>query len=276
MPGESFSEYAVIRRVVEAELSDVYVARPGKVTAYDPLTNTAFVKPGTKRALYKTDGERVFEELPEIPFVPVIMPRAGGKSIRMPVQAGDTVLLVFTDTSMAEWRAGEDSAEPLDAREHSIGWPVAFVGLSQDTNPPPPLDAAEVAAGGMVIGDENSTAKIYVGGTIPGIRFGQLAVSPVALAVPLMAYVNAAAAAATAGGASDTAVASALTAIQAALAAIVAIPANGAAGPQVTASGTAVSAAATATAASNTAAGAASAAATTAAGAVPSTLTKSL
>lgn len=184
MPGESFSEYDVIKRIVEAELADVFVSRPAKVTAFDPLTNTAFVKPSTKRALYKQSGERIYEELPEIPFVPVIFPSGGGLSLRFPLEPGDTVLLIFSDTSLAEWRGGEDPAEPVDAREHSIGWPVAFAGFYPDTKVWPPLDGAELAAGGAVLGDENSTAKMIIGGTVPGIRFGQLALSPIALGVP--------------------------------------------------------------------------------------------
>lgn len=169
---------------IAAALDDVFVARPAKVIAYDPTTNTATVQPGTKRALYKQDGERVYEDLPQIPGVPVVFQRAGGMVARVPVQPGDTVLLVFSDTSLAEWRDGEGSAEPVDAREHSIGWPVAIPGLFQDTKPPSPSDAAEVTAGAMIVGEDGGAAQAIFGGTVPGIRFGKQAVSPIALSVP--------------------------------------------------------------------------------------------
>lgn len=277
MAGLPASIAQIVRAGLSADRDELHTAMPAEVVAYDPLTETAFVKPLLKHALYTREGERVFEDYPEIPFVPVIFPSGGGMTIRLPVAAGDTVLLIFSESSMAEWRSTGQASAQEDARRHSLGWPIAIPGLFPDTKIRPSLDAAECAAGGMVVGDENSPAKMFVGGTIPGFRFGQLAVSPIALAVPLMAYVTAAVAAGTAGGASDTAVNSALVAIQAALTALMSVPANStAAATQVTAAGTAVTAATTATAASTAAAAAAAAAATTAAGAVPSTLVKSL
>lgn len=190
MAGLPASLPEIIRAGVSSATDEIHTAMPGKVTLYDPLTNTAFVKPALKHALYRPDGGRVFEDYPELPFVPVIFPSAGGMTVRLPVTAGDTVLLVFAESSMAEWRSSGQASAQEDARRHSLGWPVAIPGLFPDTKIPPVLDAAEAAAGGMVIGDENSVAKMLFGGTIPGIRFGQLAVSPVALSVPTDAGIS--------------------------------------------------------------------------------------
>jgi hypothetical protein len=220
----------------------IHTHLPGKVVSYDPVTNTANVQPMVKGALFDREGERSFEELPTIPSVPVLWPRAGGFVVRLPLEAGDGVLLCFSEASLAEWRTTGQLSEPTDARRHSLGHAFAIPGAFPDVDVLSPLDAVEILAGGAIIGtDGSATDQIIIGGTVPGVRIGKLAVSPVALATPLLAYVSAAAAAA--------------TAIQAALAAIVAIPANAAALPNVTASGTAVTAAATAaTAAASTAA----------------------
>lgn len=146
----------------------MYVARPGKVTAYDPLTNTAVVQPMIKHALYKGDGERVYEELPEIPFVPVLFPRASGYAITLPVATGDYVLLVFCDVSLAEWREGGDVSEPVDARRHSIGWPVAVPGFFPDVAPlsPNPLDVAARLAGMCMGADGGEDQVRFRGGKI--------------------------------------------------------------------------------------------------------------
>lgn len=276
MAGAPVSISEVILEGVHSALDEVYVARAGQIVAYDPVTNTATVKPAVKRTLYKADGARVYEELPDIPSVPVMFPRAGGFIFRTPVEPGTPVLLLFCDVSHAEWRESGGIVEPVDARRHSVGYPVAIPGLFPLNDLPSASDAVEVAAGGAVLGADGGSAQMLIGGTLPGIRFGKLAVSPVALATPLMAFVSAASSAMTTGGASDTSVAAALAAIQAALAAIVAIPANAAAAAAVATSATAVTAASTATGAAATAATAAGAAATTAAGAVPSTLVKAV
>jgi hypothetical protein len=127
----------------------------------------------------------------------VIFPRAGSKVMRLPIDVGDTVLLVYCDASLAEWRESGSVSEPEDARRHSIGWPVAIPGFYPDTKPSPPLDGAEVLAGAAIFGEEDGTAKMLVGGTVPGFRFGQFAVSPVSLAVPTDAGLAAVAAAVT-------------------------------------------------------------------------------
>jgi hypothetical protein len=184
VPGVEPSWKEIIEAGVNTELDRIFKACPATVTTYDPITNTAFVRPSVKRAIYTGSGERKYEDLPEIPFVPVMWPRAGGMVMRMPLSPGDTVLLVFSDVSLAEWRDGADPAEPIDARLHGFGWPIAIPGLFPDTNPLNPLDAV-IAAASAMFGLDGGSAQIIVDATpTPMIRFGKLAVSPIALAVP--------------------------------------------------------------------------------------------
>jgi hypothetical protein len=180
--GEPLDLTEVVRTGTSAALDDVYVARPGKVTAYDPLTNTAVVKPMVKRALYAVDDdERSYEELPEIPFVPVAFPRAGDCVVTLPVAVGDTVLLVFCDVSLAEWRDSGELSEPVDARRHSLGWPTAIPGLFAD-NAPLSADPVDVAArvAGMVLGQHAGNGRIEI--TPSTIKLGKDATDYVALA----------------------------------------------------------------------------------------------
>jgi hypothetical protein len=266
-----------IEAAIRTATSRIYKSLPAEVVAYDPTTNTVNAKPCIKVPFFDGAGDREYDELPILPSVPVIWPRAGGNVLRSAIDPGDFVWLMFSDLSLAEWRTTGQTSEPTDARRHSLGHAFAIPGAFPDVDPLSPTDVAEIVAGAMIVGADGGAAQMVVGGTLPGFRFGKLAVSPVALAVPLLAYVSAAAAASTAGGASDTSVGAALTAIQAALVAINAllVPPNGAAAA-VAASGVAVTAAVTATGTAATAATAAGTAATTAAGAVPSTLVKAL
>lgn len=178
--GEPVSLSEAIRIGTEASLDEVFIARAGKVTAYDAATNTAVVQPSIKHTLFKTDGSRVFEEMPEIPFVPVMFPRVGDFVLSLPVVPGTPVLLLFLDCSHAEWRESGQVSEPADARRHSIGWPVAFVGLLPDTQPmsSDPTDVAARTAG-MVLGRHGGDARIEIGSDI---KLGKGATDFVALA----------------------------------------------------------------------------------------------
>lgn len=206
MAGEPISLWEAVHSGVTSALDEVFVARPGKVTAYDPITNTAVVKPMVKRALYSVDDdERSYEELPEIPFVPVIFPRAGAYAMTLPVGVGDTVLLVFCDVSLAEWRASGAVSEPVDARRHSIGWPVAIPGFFPDSSPMSPavLDLAARVAG-VVLGEHGGLGRIEI--TPTTIKLGAAALDFVALATPTQAGLAACMAAANAAVASAAAI----------------------------------------------------------------------
>lgn len=182
MPGRPVSLAEVVLSAIDSRLDEVHVARPGEVTAYDAATNTAVVKPAIKRALFNVEtDERSYEDLPEIPFVPVIFPRVGDFALTLPVTVGTPVLLLFCDVSLAEWRESGKVAEPTDARRHSIGWPVALVGLYPDTSPmsSDPIDVLARTAG-MVIGRHGADARIEISPS--EIRLGKGATDFVALA----------------------------------------------------------------------------------------------
>lgn len=205
MAGVPVSLVEVVREGVASALDDVFTALPGKVTAYDPTTNTASVRPMVKRALYSVDEEkRSYETLPEIPNVPVMWPRAGAYVVTLPLQAGDSVLLVFSQSSVAEWRETGQVSEPLDARRHSIGHPFAIPGAFPDNAPmsPDPVDLLARNAG-MVIGEHAGNARIEV--TPTTIKIGKAATDFVALATPTQAGLSACMASANAAIAAATA-----------------------------------------------------------------------
>jgi hypothetical protein len=228
---ENPSDAELVQLGIDSFANRLFKAGPGIVRIYDPVTNTAFVQPAVKHAMPTEDGGRVFEDLPEIPFVPVIFPRAGGFVMRTPVAPGDSVLLVYCDSSLAEWRQGGGTAEPEDARRHSIGWPVAIPGFFPDSSPMSAIDGA-AAALQMIIGQDGGS-QLRIGPT--GIELAPSGVTPampLALAPPLVSYL--------------ALVQASLVAIQATLVSLQSVPtivAVTATGTATTASGTAVTAA---------------------------------
>ncbi len=162
----------------------IHTSIPATVVKYNPTTNTIDAEIAVKDFVFDGDGERKYDDPIVFPSVLVMWPRGGGKVVRLPLIPGDTVNLLFAERSLAEWRTTGQTSEPIDSARLSNGYPVAMPGLSPDVTPLSPLDVAEVTAGALIIGDDGGAAQMLIGGTIPGVRFGKLAVSPVALAVP--------------------------------------------------------------------------------------------
>lgn len=163
----------------------IHTSIPGKIVLYDPVTNTATVKIAVKDFVFDVEGDPQYDEAIVFPMVLVMWPRGGGHVVRLPLTSDDHVNLLFAERSLAEWRASGQCSEPVDSRRLSIGYPVAIPGIAPDVSPLSPADAIEVEAGALIIGkDGSATDQLIIGGTVPGVRFGKLAVSPVALAVP--------------------------------------------------------------------------------------------
>lgn len=124
-----------IKTGVSSALQGVHVSMPGQVQTYYPDTQTADIQPMVQEVLFTEDGNRSAFTFPVLPNVPIAFPRGGGFSMRFPLVQGDSVLLVFLESSISEWRATGQISEPLDLRRHGLGSPVAYPGLAPDTAP---------------------------------------------------------------------------------------------------------------------------------------------
>ena len=198
MSGAPASLGEIFRLYQTATLNRIHKALPGVIVSYDAERNTAWVKPSVAQSYFSRDGDREYVELPEMPSVPVVFPRFGPYAITFPVKKGDRVLLVFLDVGIAEWHdaAPEEVAEPLDARRHSSGYPVAIPGL-YPMGEPMSGETADLAAraAGLVLGEHNGPCRIEL---VPGatdaddrIKLGADATEFVALANKVDAIVDA-------------------------------------------------------------------------------------
>lgn len=117
----------------EKLLTNIHTALPGRVESYDPATQRADVQPLIRRRVPKAGTDRrewVHEDLPLIPSVRVIHPRGGGAFVHLPIATGDTVLLVFCETGIGHWEAGNgDMSDAGDERRHHLAHAVAIPGF---------------------------------------------------------------------------------------------------------------------------------------------------
>lgn len=115
----------LMRRTTRNAAAELHVALPARVLAYDFSRQMASVQPTLRRSY--SDGRE--DDMPILSSVPVVFPRAGGASLTMPVRAGDTVLLVFSERSLDEWLARGGTVTPEDRRLHALVDAVAIPGL---------------------------------------------------------------------------------------------------------------------------------------------------
>lgn len=94
--------------VLQQRLKDVHTAMPGIVETYDADTKRARVQPAIRIAL--TDGTTT-RRSPLI-NVPVVFPSGGRYTLLFPVDAGDTVLIVFSQRGLAAFKRAFQEADP--------------------------------------------------------------------------------------------------------------------------------------------------------------------
>lgn len=115
----------LLRLATARQLLDVHVSMPGRIESYDASKQEASVQPLLMVNL--ADGSAA--SLPVINHVPVIWPRGGGAILSFPLEAGDTVLLVFSERSLDEWLQQGGELAPSDPRAHDLSDAVAIPGL---------------------------------------------------------------------------------------------------------------------------------------------------
>lgn len=175
----------IIRQAIEDRLAEVHVMLPGRIDSYDASLQKADVEPLIRRLQSTVDGE-INEELPVIPGVPVVFPRAGGFKLTMPVEAGDRCMLVFCERSIdvyqtGDTRRGDDTSlikqtDPGTFEMHNLSDPVAIMGWYNDVEALSPAPDSD----DMVIG-KHGGAVIHISDNAINL-FEKNAAQPVALA----------------------------------------------------------------------------------------------
>jgi len=84
---------------VDRFMCEVHTCAPGTVVSYDAAKQTATIQPSFQRVY---DGQAPMT-YPKIYNVPVIFPRTANAWIRVPVAAGDNVMLHFSERSLDKW-----------------------------------------------------------------------------------------------------------------------------------------------------------------------------
>lgn len=126
----------LLRGAIDDRLLDVHTCTLGKVHAVYPSPTDptggkkyADVALPIRRPVLVEDDSTTYERLPIIPMVPIAWPASNGTDYPLDVTAGDTVLVLFSENSTAEfWDSGSES-QPADLSMHALTsalcWPIS-------------------------------------------------------------------------------------------------------------------------------------------------------
>lgn len=108
---------------------ELRVAMPGIIQSFDPVKQTVVVQPAiTEQMLDPITGAPKPVTLPLISDVPIIIPRAGGFTLTVPVTAGDECLLIFADACIDAWWQSGGTQNQIDKRRHDLSDAFAILG----------------------------------------------------------------------------------------------------------------------------------------------------
>jgi hypothetical protein len=103
------------------------VAMPATVVSFNATNQTVVVQPAITE-LPRSGGVLKVTPLPQLVDVPVVLPRAGGFTLTMPIQAGDECLVVFADSCIDAWWQSGGQQNQLEQRRHHLADAFAIVG----------------------------------------------------------------------------------------------------------------------------------------------------
>jgi len=109
--------------------SELRVAAPGIIRAYNAGTNTATVQLAIREKVSQMDGTTADTDLPLLLDCPVMMPRGGGYALTFPVAAGDECLVIFADSCIDAWWQSGGVQNQLEKRRHDLSDGIVVPGL---------------------------------------------------------------------------------------------------------------------------------------------------
>jgi Phage protein Gp138 N-terminal domain/GpV Apex motif len=113
---------------IEGELSHVWTALPGIVTAFRPAQMVVDVQPAVQAQLSAADGTVSWVSLPVLRDVPVVFPCAGGFAFTLPIGVGDEVLVVFSARCIDSWFQNSGVGVQAELRMHNLSDGFAIPG----------------------------------------------------------------------------------------------------------------------------------------------------
>ena len=127
----------IIHRYFDQYDFNLRCAAPGIIKKFDKDKQTVSVQLVIKDiiSLDTKNGREVKSiQIPLLKDVPIVIPRAGGFSITLPIKEDDECLVIFADSHIDAWWQNGDIQEPMSARRHDLSDGFAILGTWSQPN----------------------------------------------------------------------------------------------------------------------------------------------
>lgn len=121
-------------RMLENFGANLRVSVPGIVQDFDPITQTATVQPALRERIIQDDLNQQWMDIPLLLDVPIVLPRAGGFVLTMPIQQGDECLVIFADMCIDAWFSNGGVQNQMEKRRHDLSDAFAIIGAWSQPN----------------------------------------------------------------------------------------------------------------------------------------------
>lgn len=116
----------LLSEAMDARLLDVHTAIPAVVDRFDDGENTVDATPAVKHVVPALDGGIRSEKMPTINDIPIAWPGSKTCYIKWQIPVGSTVLLIFNEACIAQFRDTGQVSEPGDLARHDLSYPYAI------------------------------------------------------------------------------------------------------------------------------------------------------
>lgn len=164
-----------IKDVLDRTKDDVFYnmncVQVGRIISYDATKNTASVQIGMKRQLPNNE----IITYPPLEDCPVMFLTGGTSSISLPIEPGDTCIILFNDRDIDTWWATGESNVPPTPRAHSLSDGICLVGVRNQSNKKTLSTQALSLDGGLkkiLIKNDAENLKLILDGLVSTLSTG--------------------------------------------------------------------------------------------------------
>ena len=152
---------------------DLRVACPGIIQSFNSIEQTVTVQLALRESVSNIEYEKQWREIPLLLDVPIVIPRAGGYCLTMPIKKGDECLVIFGDMCIDAWwkYGGVQNQMDKSMRRHDLSDGFAILGPWSQ-----PRIVKNYSKDSCQIRNEDGTACIELKGNNINIKAGNVTI----------------------------------------------------------------------------------------------------
>lgn len=117
LPKNNLNSYDALMQIIKDDIFiNLNVCLPATVKKYNSSNNTADLQPSIQAVM----SDNTFVDLPLLLKVPVLELGGKGLSVKIPLEAGDTGIVIFCDRDITLFKQEKKNTQPNTLRQHDL------------------------------------------------------------------------------------------------------------------------------------------------------------